>query len=171
MTEPKNTEVRGDRKSVILGFLAAWIMRGWSKTLRFEIVDRCGVTTPGAVSPPVIFALWHSRIFTIPPVWWRTGAVQRQSVVLTSASKDGAILANAMAVFCLVAVRGTSTMLAVAAFIEGRLAFSSIVALVEAVVMNFDKGVSSTIRDLADVSAIEDDARALTREHLLRLAP
>ena len=60
---------------------------------------------------------------------------------------------------------------AVAAFIEGKLAFSSIVALVEAVVMNFDKGVSSTIRDLADVSAIEDDARALTREHLLRLAP
>ena len=61
--------------------------------------------------------------------------------------------------------------IAVGAFIEGKLAFSSIVALIEAVVMYFDRTVTSPLRDLADVSAIEDDARALTREHLLRLAP
>ena len=60
---------------------------------------------------------------------------------------------------------------AVAAFIEGKLAFGSIVALVEAVVMHFEKSATSTLRDLADVSAIEEDARALAREHLLRLAP
>jgi lysophospholipid acyltransferase (LPLAT)-like uncharacterized protein len=117
MTEPKNTEIRGDRKSVILGVLIAWLMRCWAKTLRFQIVDRCGVTTPGSDLPPVIFALWHSRIFTIPPVWWRTGAAQRKSVVLTSASKDGAILASAMAVFGLGAVRGSSSRRAVAALI------------------------------------------------------
>ena len=60
---------------------------------------------------------------------------------------------------------------AVSAFIEGRLVYGSIVALVEAVVMHFDRTVTSPLRDLADVSAIEEDARALTREHLLRLAP
>ena len=60
---------------------------------------------------------------------------------------------------------------AVSAFIEGRLAYGSIVALVEAVVMHFDRTVTSPLRDLADVSAIEEDARALTHEHLLRLAP
>lgn len=117
MTEPKTTEIRGDRKSAILGFLIAWLMRGWTKTLRFEIVDRCGVITPSAALPPVIFALWHSRIFTLPPIWWRTGGNLRKSVVLTSASKDGAILASAMAVFGLGAVRGSSSRRAVAALI------------------------------------------------------
>lgn len=60
---------------------------------------------------------------------------------------------------------------AVAGFIEGKLAFASIVALVEAVVMQFEKTATSTLRDFADVSAIEEDTRALAREHLLRLAP
>lgn len=60
---------------------------------------------------------------------------------------------------------------AVAAFIEGKLAFRSIVALVEAVVMQLEKIGPSTLRDFADVSAIEDDARILAHEHLLRLAP
>ena len=61
--------------------------------------------------------------------------------------------------------------IAVGAFIEGKLAFSSIVALIEAVVMYFDRTVTSPLRDLADVSATEEDARALAREHLIRLAP
>ena len=69
------------------------------------------------------------------------------------------------------AVFNAANEVAVAAFIEGKLAFSSIVALIEAVVMHFDMRVPSPLRDLADVSAIEEDARALAREHLLRLAP
>jgi lysophospholipid acyltransferase (LPLAT)-like uncharacterized protein len=117
MPEPKTTEIRGDRRSVILGCLIAWVMRGWTKTLRFQIVDRCGVITPGAALPPVIFALWHNRIFTIPPIWWRTGGHLRKSVVLTSASKDGAILASAMAALGIGAVRGSSSRRAVAALI------------------------------------------------------
>lgn len=117
MSKPHSTEIRGDRKSEILGTLAGWLMRGWSKLLFFEVSDRCGVTTPQDPLPPVIFALWHNRIFTIPPIWWRTGGNLRKSVVLTSASKDGAILAKAMAVFGLGAVRGSSSRRAVAALI------------------------------------------------------
>jgi lysophospholipid acyltransferase (LPLAT)-like uncharacterized protein len=117
MSKSKSTEIRGDRKSEILGTLAGWFMRGWSKTLRFEIYDRCGVITAHDPIRPVIYALWHNRIFTMPPIWWRTGGNLRKSVVLTSASKDGAILAKAMSVFGLGAVRGSSSRRAVAALI------------------------------------------------------
>jgi len=117
MSKSKSTEIHGDRKSEILGTLVGWIMRGWSKTLRFEIYDRCGVITAHDPIRPVIYALWHNRIFTMPPIWWRTGGNLRKSVVLTSASKDGAILAKAMSVFGLGAVRGSSSRRAVAALI------------------------------------------------------
>ena len=113
----KRTEIRGDRKAEILGTLAGWAMRCWAATVRYEIEDRCGITTPGGNLTPVIFALWHNRIFTIPPIWWKTGGNGRKSVVLTSASKDGAILSRAMAVFGLGAVRGSSSRRAVAALI------------------------------------------------------
>ena len=113
----ERTEIRGDRKAEILGTLAGWCMKLWSCTLRYEIEDRCGVTTPGGQPAPVIFALWHNRIFTIPPIWWKTGGNGRKSVVLTSASHDGAMLSHAMAVFGLGAVRGSSSRRAVAALI------------------------------------------------------
>lgn len=113
----RSTEIRGNRKAEILGTLAGWAMRCWSKTLRYEVEDRCGVTTPEDPLDAVIFALWHNRIFTIPPIWWKTGGNGRKAVVLTSASKDGAILSRAMAVFGLGAVRGSSSRRAVAALI------------------------------------------------------
>ncbi len=113
----KGSEIRESRKARVLGTLAGWFMRAWSWTLRFEIEDRSGVITPGNVDAPVIFALWHNRIFTIPPIWWRTGGNSRKTVVLTSASHDGAMLAHAMEVFGLGAVRGSSSRRAVAALV------------------------------------------------------
>lgn len=101
----------------MLGTLAGWFMKAWAATLRYEIEDRSGVTTPGNFPSPVIFALWHNRIFTIPPIWWKTGGRERNSVVLTSASHDGAMLSRAMAVFGLGAIRGSSSRRAVAALI------------------------------------------------------
>lgn len=113
----KGSEIRESRKAEILGTIAGWLMRIWSSTLRFEIEDRSGVITPGNIDQPVIFALWHNRIFTIPPIWWRTGGNFRKTVVLTSASHDGSILAHAMQVFGLGAVRGSSSRRAVAALV------------------------------------------------------
>lgn len=117
MSMPKSNEIRGDRKAEILGTLAGWLMWCWSKLLFFEVEDRCGVISAQNPIPPVIYALWHNRIFTIPPIWCCTGGKLRKSVVLTSASKDGAILAKAMEVFQLGAVRGSSSRRAVAALI------------------------------------------------------
>ena len=113
----KSSEIRGNRKTAILGTLAGWCMKLWSFTLRFEIEDRCGITRPTTNTSPVIYALWHNRIFTIPPIWSRTTGKHRKAVVLTSASHDGAMLAHAMAVFGIGAVRGSSSRRAVAALI------------------------------------------------------
>ena len=69
------------------------------------------------------------------------------------------------------AIFNAANEVAVDAFLAGSLAFSSIVNIVGAIVSDFDKGGTVVLRDLDDVSAIEEDARIKTSEHLLRLAP
>ncbi len=112
-----SAEIRGSRQAEILGTLAGWAIRLWSRTLHFHITDHCGLTRPGTLLGPVIYAMWHSRICVIPPLWARTVGKSRQAVVLTSASKDGTILSSAMAVFKIGAIRGSSSRRAVAALI------------------------------------------------------
>lgn len=60
---------------------------------------------------------------------------------------------------------------AVAAFISKRLEFKSIVGVIAAVVEELEKDCPKNLRDLSDVSALEDDARTRAQAHLLRLAP
>jgi lysophospholipid acyltransferase (LPLAT)-like uncharacterized protein len=92
-------------------------MELWGLTLSYEVNGRTGLTAPDIAPAPVIFALWHNRIFTMPPIWRRTGGKGRRSVVLTSASKDGTILAYTMSMFGLGAIRGSSSRRAVSALI------------------------------------------------------
>jgi len=133
----KNSEIRESRKTAILGTVIGWIMKLWSATLRYEFEDRCGICTPGNFSGPVIFALWHNRIFTIPPIWHKTGGKGRKTAVLTSASHDGTTLAKAMDVFHLGAVRGSSSRRAVAALL----------------------GMKRTLRDGVDICITPDGPR------------
>lgn len=69
------------------------------------------------------------------------------------------------------AIFNAANEIAVEGFIAGKIAFSSIVPLVEAVVTHFEKLAPQRLRDLADVSTVHDDAQMLAREHLIRLAP
>jgi hypothetical protein len=117
MPLPKSTEIRANRSSRLLGYLAGFAMKLWSLTLRYDVNDQTGVAQPFIKPQPVIFALWHNRIFTMPPIWQRTGGKQRSTVVLTSASKDGTSLATAMKMFGLGAIRGSSSRRAVSALI------------------------------------------------------
>jgi lysophospholipid acyltransferase (LPLAT)-like uncharacterized protein len=117
MNAAKSTEIRGNRKSEILGTVAGWVIRCWSRTLRYQVNDRCGITDTDGQGTPVIYVMWHNRIVTIPPIWRRKCGKCRKAVVLTSASKDGAILSSAMAVFGIGSVRGSSSRRAVAALI------------------------------------------------------
>ncbi len=117
MAKSKSTNIKTSRTSRIVGYLAAIIMKTWSMTLRYEVNGQRGFSKPEIGEKPVIFALWHNRIFTMPPIWKRTGGMGRSSVVLTSASKDGTILATAMEIFGLGAIRGSSSRRAVSALI------------------------------------------------------
>ncbi len=110
-------DIRGDRKSTVLGWLAGWSMKLLAATLRLEVREECGISTPDAEVPPVIYILWHNRFFTVPPAWGRICGSTRQCVALTSASRDGNMVAHAMAVFGLGAIRGSSSRRAVAALV------------------------------------------------------
>lgn len=117
MNPSKRGEIRESKKAAALGVLAGWCMKAWAITLRYDVEDRCGVTVPGKIRTPLLLALWHNRIFTIPPVWVKKVGKGRKVVVLTSASHDGATLSRAMAAFGLGSVRGSSSRRAVAALV------------------------------------------------------
>jgi 1-deoxy-D-xylulose-5-phosphate reductoisomerase len=69
------------------------------------------------------------------------------------------------------AIFNAANEVAVAGFIARKIEFSAIVEVIAAVVEELEKDSPKTLRDLADVSAIEDDARTRAHAHLLRLAP
>ncbi len=58
----------------------------------------------------------------------------------------------------------------VEAFIAGQISFVQIIPTVSAIVAHYEKSAIPTIRDLADVSAIEDDARIATQAHIKKVA-
>ena len=67
------------------------------------------------------------------------------------------------------AVFNAANEVAVQAFVDGDLKFTEIIKTVSSVVDLLRANVSSTLRDLSDVSAVEEDARRTTREHLKKV--
>lgn len=116
----KSGEIRESFKASLLGVLAGWMMRVWCLTLRFELVDRAGLADRPREEGPVIYALWHNRIFVVPAAWKRLYGRIRTSVVLTSASHDGATLARAVGAFGIGSVRGSSSRRGVGALVALR---------------------------------------------------
>jgi lysophospholipid acyltransferase (LPLAT)-like uncharacterized protein len=116
----KSTEIRESRKSTLIGTTAGWLMRILCATLRFEFVDRCGIGKKENLPGPVIYCLWHNRIFTVPAAWKKVCGGHRKAVVLTSASHDGSMLARAVGVFGIGSVRGSSSRRGVAALVALR---------------------------------------------------
>lgn len=117
MISRKGSQIRSDRRSSALGTLAGWCMKTLAATLRMEIRDECGLGSPANACLPVIYVLWHNRIFTVPPAWHKLCGAHRKVVVMASASHDGDMVARAMAVFGMGAVRGSSSRRGVAAWV------------------------------------------------------
>lgn len=68
------------------------------------------------------------------------------------------------------AIFNAANEVAVEAFIKGRIKFIDIIPTVEAIVGEFEKSQVPAITQLADVSAIEEDARYRTTAHLAKVA-
>ena len=117
MNSAKSTEIRSDKKSAFLGTLAGYLMKLIHLTLRVEVVDEAGIRDKSDTLPPTIFALWHSRFFVVPPVWRKFFGKHRKNAALTSASHDGDMVACAMSVFGVKAIRGSSSRRGVAALV------------------------------------------------------
>ena len=112
----RENEIRGNWVETATGSTAGWFAASLAKTLKFSIEYECdGPSTKG----PCIFALYHNRMIGAAAVaapWLNF----RPGVVLTSASKDGAIVAAAMASFGLGSVRGSSSRRGAAALVTLR---------------------------------------------------
>ena len=68
------------------------------------------------------------------------------------------------------AVYNAANEVAVAAFLAQRIKFSAIIELVERVVQSFGSNTPTTIRDISDVSAIEQNARMKAEELIKEIA-
>src|SRR4051812_33490566 len=95
------------KKEPILAFIASWIMRALAATLRLECRDLAGYFDPARTRPYIVGA-WHNRILLLPIVFERFRRGQRLAV-LTSASRDGGLLAAIVRQFGIESVRGSSS--------------------------------------------------------------
>jgi len=67
------------------------------------------------------------------------------------------------------AIFNASNEVAVQAFIDGQIGFTTIIDVVSSVVDSLRASAAQALRDLADVSAAEEDARRSTREHVKKV--
>jgi lysophospholipid acyltransferase (LPLAT)-like uncharacterized protein len=107
-------KIRGDEERI--GKLIAALIRviGW--TLRMTIEDRCRLSDP-KFKQPMIWTFWHNRMLVVPLLKDRH-ARHRTGTVLSSASRDGAIIAAVMKSFDLKSVRGSTSRRGAAALLE-----------------------------------------------------
>ncbi|MEM9081449.1 MAG: lysophospholipid acyltransferase family protein [Verrucomicrobiota bacterium] len=96
-----------------MGRVAGIVGRGLLATTRGKVIYEC--EGPEVIEPRVI-CLWHNRILGGSSSA-RTLLPHRQAVVLTSASKDGAVLEAAIGCFGLGSVRGSSSRRGAAALV------------------------------------------------------
>jgi lysophospholipid acyltransferase (LPLAT)-like uncharacterized protein len=107
----------------IEGRFARWLiafgvrlLQVWGWTLRYEIDDRAGI-----VGKPVrehfIGALWHNRLLIFPLIL-RRFFPNRHGAALSSASRDGDLLTDAVHRFGFDVVRGSSSHLGTSAILQ-----------------------------------------------------
>lgn len=117
MQRKKRSDIRSTRSSAVFGALIGALMKTLGSTLRLTIRDDAGIGNIASPPAPCIYLLWHSRFFIVPYAWCKITQGCRKTVALTSASKDGDMVARAMAAFGLGAVRGSSSRRGVAALV------------------------------------------------------
>jgi lysophospholipid acyltransferase (LPLAT)-like uncharacterized protein len=92
----------------ILIRLGSMLVKLWCATLRYQVVDEAGFFSKDSTAPLVILS-WHNRILVLPVVFRRYYPKRKGLLVLTSASRDGAYLAEFVRCFGMGSVRGSSS--------------------------------------------------------------
>lgn len=112
----KSLEIRGSWKQQVAGKFAAFCLRTLGATLRYRIDDPHQVRASFDPENPGVWAFWHNGLIAAP-LSLRKIVGNAPASTLTSASKDGAVIASFLACFGVRSVRGSSSRRAVASLI------------------------------------------------------
>ena len=96
------------RKARLIASAGSLLIRLLYATLRVRIEDHSGALNPEAAGVRQIWLFWHNRLFMIPPFVERRARF-RKGAALTSASKDGDLMAAFLENFGVRAIRGSSS--------------------------------------------------------------
>ncbi len=140
-----------------------------------EYVDGSTIAqaSPPNMKGPISFAINHPdrvKAATAPIDWtqshtWKFAPIDNERFpAIDLARRCGALGGGLPAIF------NAANEVCVASFISGKIGFTSIVETVEEVVQKLGGKSASAPRDLSDVSAIEEDARAIATELLQKVA-
>jgi len=108
--------VTPEKKAHLIAIAGACVMRLIVATLRIRVHDEAGVLG-GPSEPRLIWVFWHNRLFVIPHLL-NHYLPQRPGSALTSASKDGEIVAAFLQRFHIHPIRGSSSRRGAAALLE-----------------------------------------------------
>ena len=109
-----SNDIRGNWKTIYGGKLAGWLIYLLGFTFRVEVKGwRDEFADPDR---QLIHVFWHNRICGLLPLWTKRFRT-RETVVLASASKDGAAIEAAVGVYGVGSVRGSSSRRGAAALI------------------------------------------------------
>ena len=106
-----------DRRAKILVWFAALPLKLLMRTLRCEVKDEAGFLAEGAPKS-VVALIWHNRMLGLTTAFSRFYPARKGALVLTSASRDGAYLAEFVRNFGVGAVRGSTSRRGSAALLD-----------------------------------------------------
>lgn len=113
----KSLEIRGSWKQQVAGKFAACLLKSLGLTLRYKIDDPHDVRSTFNPASPGVWAFWHNGLIAAPLILRRSLVGNAPASTLTSASKDGAVIASFLSCFGVRSVRGSSSRRAVASLI------------------------------------------------------
>jgi len=91
----------------VISWILVWFIRILSLTLRWRLHDPAGISRHPP-DRPMIWAIWHNRILAFAHIYLRY-LPMRQGAILTSASRDGEIIAAMVTRFRGGVIRGSSS--------------------------------------------------------------
>ena len=128
--------------------------------------------SPPNMKGPIALAINfpHRTVDATKPIDWTKAATWNFAPIDSTKFPAVALARHCGAVGgALPAIFNASNEVVVDAFMKGAVKFVEIIPTVEAIVASFEKGSLPTLRDLTDVSAIEEDARKATVAHLAKV--